>query len=239
MKTKFLLLLVILGLFSCEEAVNITFAEINKEYSDNAIIELNIPNAEGSSEIAKKINTKIDNHIANMLNFGEDDSDTISLAYAVSKFDKEYASFKSDFEESALVWEATFDGEVTYHSPGVITIAINSYLNTGGAHGNTNVTLFNFETASGTLLNLDDLIIDKLAFTDIAKKHFEVATQDKDKVSYGEYFFGEAFQLPANIGYNDDGVLLFYNVYEIASYAAGITEFTIPFEEVDDLLKIY
>jgi hypothetical protein len=229
-------LLIILA-FSCDEAVNTTFSESTFEYTESVLVEVNIPKADGESNISAQINSTIENHIANMLNFSEDVSDTISLKNAITKFEKEYEAFKSDFQESSLVWEAMFDGEVTYHSPLVITIAINSYLNTGGAHGNLNISLFNFDTSTGKLLSNDKLISNHISFSDIAKKHFKEHTNTQEE--FGDYFFGEAFHLPANIGYNKEGVLLFYNVYEIASYAIGVTEFTIPFEEVEDFLSVF
>jgi hypothetical protein len=43
--------------------------------------------------------------------------------------------------------------------------------------------------------------------------------------------------MPANIGYNDEGVIFLYNVYEIAPYARGIIEFTMPFETISEFLK--
>lgn len=237
MKTKYLIFLLIILAFSCDEAVNTTFSESTFEYTESVLVEVNIPKADGESNISAQINSTIENHIANMLNFSEDVSDTISLKNAITKFEKEYEAFKSDFQESSLVWEAMFDGEVTYHSPLVITIAINSYLNTGGAHGNLNISLFNFDTSTGKLLSNDKLISNHISFSDIAKKHFKEHTNTQEE--FGDYFFGEAFHLPANIGYNKEGVLLFYNVYEIASYAIGVTEFTIPFEEVEDFLSVF
>jgi hypothetical protein len=51
-----------------------------------------------------------------------------------------------------------------------------------------------------------------------------------------DFFFGKDFVLPENIGYNEEGLLLLYNTYEIASYAMGITEFTIPYSEINNLL---
>jgi len=235
LKTKFLALLFFLILFSCEEATVISFTEINKLYEDNAVIELNIPKAEGSSITSQAINKVIETHIANMLVFLEEPSDTLQLDYAIKNFDSEYKSFKDEFNESAMVWDASFDGEVTYQSPILISIAINSYVNSGGAHGNLNVTFFNFDAATGELLQFDDLFNNKEALTEVVKAHFEEETKDNDI----NYFFGEPFSLPANIGFNDEGIICFYNVYEIASYADGITEFTVPFEAVEDYLNMY
>lgn len=231
---RFFVLILVVSIFSCLEETTLSFTEINKVYENNATVEINIPKAEGNTQLANVINSKIENHIANMLNFSEDDADSISLDDAVKKFDAEYKTFKNDFEESALVWEALFDGEVTYQSSEIISIAINSYLNTGGAHGNTNITFLNFNSRNGDLLGFDDLFTNKEAFTKRIQPYFDKETKDSNI----NYFFDEGFSLPANIGFNEEGVIFFYNVYEIASYADGITEFTVPFEDINSFLKL-
>ena len=40
------------------------------------------------------------------------------------------------------------------------------------------------------------------------------------------------------MGFNENGIILLYNVYEIASYVQGVTEFTIPYAEANPYLKI-
>lgn len=234
---KIHLLIVLSIIFSCKEEAKISFTEFNIAFSENSIVEINAPRVETKSNIGDSINSKIENHIADMLNFGEDESNII-LGDALEKFDLEYVKFKTDFEENSLVWEAVFDGEVTYQSSEIISIAINSYLNTGGAHGNMNITFLNFNPENGKLYKVKDFINDQDAFEDIAKKYFEAEIQLSETEKFEDYFFGEDFHLPANIGFSDEGVILFYNVYEIASYAIGATEFTIPFEEVNSLLNI-
>ena len=235
---KILVLMFVCISFSCIEESQLSFSEINLKFNDNAIVEINVPNAEGESSVSKLINATIEEQIGNALNFSEDESDSISLPDAIKKFDTEYKEFKNDFEENALVWEAVFDGEITYQSSEIISIAINSYLNTGGAHGNMNITFLNFNPSTGNILNFDELINDKINFKDIAKQHFKTAIQTTEKSGFGDYFFGEDFHLPANIGFSDEGVILFYNVYEIASYAVGITELTIPYEDVEQYLIV-
>lgn len=234
LKTKFIPLIFVLILFSCEEITLLNFTETNMLYEDNATIELNIPKAEGTSISAKAINKVVENYIANMLVFLEEPSDTLQLDYAINAFDLEYKSFKDGFGENAMVWDASFDGEVTYQSPSLISIAINSYVNSGGAHGNLNITFFNFDS-TGTLLKFNDLFTDKEGLTEVVKAYFEEET----KGSEINYFFGEPFHLPVNIGFNDEGVVFFYNVYEIASYSDGITEFTVPFDAIENHLNIY
>lgn len=238
MKRIFSSILTVVLLWSCATEKALLFTESNALYEDNAVIEINIPIAEGDSELAKAINSKVENHIANMLNFAEEPSEDIQLKDAIKNFDANYKSFKNDFAESALVWEATFDGEVTHNSENIISLAISSYSNTGGAHGNTNVTFYNFDKATSKLIDINAIITDKEAFKSLAKQHFQDNIKRDDEFTYEDYFFGEGFHLPANIGFNDEGLILFYNPYEIAPYAMGITEFIIPYEEIDAILEL-
>lgn len=238
MKRIFSPILTVVLFWSCATEKALIFTESNTLYEDNAVIEINIPIAEGNTQLATTINTKVENHIANMLNFSETASETISLQDAIKNFDTNYKRFKNDFAESALIWEATFDGEITYNSENIISLAISSYSNTGGAHGNTNVTFYNFDKASSKLIDVNTLITDKEAFKTLVETHFKANINSTNEFTYEDYFFEAGFQLPANIGFNDEGLILFYNTYEVAPYAMGITEFTIPYKQLEDLLEL-
>lgn len=221
-------------IFSCAVTTPLAFTEINELYDDNAVIELNIPMAKGNTVQSNAVNKVIESHIANTLVFMEEPSDTIKLSSAIKSFDSEYKSFKEGFSESAMVWDASFDGEVMYQSSELISIAINSYVNSGGAHGNSNIVFFNFDS-SGNLLKFDDLFSNKEGLITVVESYFNKETEG----SSVNYFFDEPFHLPENFGFNVEGVIFFYNVYEIASYADGITEFTIPYSELEPFLKLY
>ena len=74
----------------------------------------------------------------------------------------------------------------------------------------------------------------------MVKQHNLKNLKTKNKPqSIEDYFFGKPFQLPENIGFNNNGLLLLYNTYEIASYAQGYTEFVIPFNDCESFLKVY
>ena len=69
---QFIQLFLCLSLFfSCAVTAPLIFTEINELYEDNAVVELNIPKAEGNTEQSQAINKVIENHIANMLVFLE------------------------------------------------------------------------------------------------------------------------------------------------------------------------
>ena len=234
-----LLVFVLLTITSCNKEVNLTFTETNFIKTEKAIIEINIPNADGNNTVSESINSTIENFIVNTISFSEDSLNNLSLNDAVKKFDSIYVAFKDDFEENPLIWEILIDGEVTYQSPALTCIAINSYLNTGGAHGNMTISFLNFNSQTGQLLHLDDHIKNKVDFIKLAENHFIIKLHESsNEDGFDNYFLGEDFHLPENIGFSDEGVILLYNVYEIAPYSEGITEFTIPFEEALPYLKI-
>lgn len=103
-----------------------------------------------------------------------------------------------------------------YQSETVISIALTSYMDTSGAHGNLNISFLNFNAKTGKLIANTDLFNDKKAFFKLAKTYYQNNIDKKDAV-----FDSENFVLPANIGYTEDGIILLYNTYEIAAYSAG------------------
>jgi hypothetical protein len=230
---------VFLILYSCNKDVVISFTEKTIKKTDKSIVDITYPEASGTTSVSQRINFAIENFLANEINMSETTDKNLTLEEAIRAFDNEYESFKEDFSDSAQQWEASFEGEVNFDSKNLVCIAINSYLDTGGAHGNSHVTFLNFDKKTGKLLSQNDIIKDKEAFKKLAQPYFEDVTKPfLNDESVQNMFFGEAFQLPENIGFNEVGVILLYNVYDIASYAQGITEFTIPYTEAKPYLKL-
>jgi hypothetical protein len=120
----------------------------------------------------------------------------------------------------------------------VITISIDSYTFTGGAHGNSVITLLNFDPETGNSYAQDDIFKKSNEFTELVKRHFKKESEAKKTNNQDVYFYGEDFRLPENIGFNEEGVIFLYNTYEMSSYAGGITEFTIPYAEIYKFLNI-
>jgi hypothetical protein len=172
MKRFLFIFLLVSCVISCKKESQLVFKELNTVHDTNTVVEINIPEAQGSSVVATAVNKQIRSHIANNLNFSEIDTDSLELSQSIEQFDAEFRDFKNRFGESRLVWEATFDGEVMYHSPEVLSISLTSYINTGGAHGNSSVEILNFNPENGKLFELKDLITNEDAFTSIAKRFF-------------------------------------------------------------------
>ncbi len=231
--------MVIIAIWSCDDEVNITFEDTLIETADQAKISIDIPKAVGTNSVADNINKVIETYAANQTNMANEEFEEKSIDQAIKKFNMEYETFSNDFPEGLQQWEALIDGEVTYQTPEIISITINSYIDTGGAHGNTTVGFLNFNAQTGGELTISDLISDREKFSKIVERYFENETAPKNENGeIQDFFFGKDFQLPESIGFSDEGVIILYNTYEIASYAQGITEFVIPYSEVESVLTM-
>jgi len=230
MQRSIVLLSLIFLVFSCEdEETKITFSEKNFTTNQNKIVEINIPQADGVEAVKNNINASIEAMVSASLNLAEDSvAKNMSISESIDKFNSEYASFKSEFPESALEWEAQIDGEIMYQSEAVISVVITNYLNTGGAHGSLVVSFLNFDALTGQSLKNEQLFNDMNAFKTVAEDYFNDQIADKKEL----YFEPDNFVLPQNIGFNETGVILLYNSYEVAPYSTGLTEFTIPFDDL-------
>ncbi|WP_431133371.1 DUF3298 and DUF4163 domain-containing protein [Psychroserpens mesophilus] len=238
MKKHLLYIIILSFFFSCKEDVKIEFSEANIETSEDADISINFPKATGNKDASELINSTIQNYIISQTNLSEDSLTNLTIEDAVKRFNTEFNNFKNDFPDSPQKWEAFIDGEVTYRSPEVICIAINTYLDTGGAHGNTNIKFFNFDSQTGKLYSKADLITDVQALSEIIENTLKNHVKSDSGESMENFFFGKDFQLPESIGFSDEGLIVLYNPYEIASYSQGIIEFTISFEEISSFLNI-
>lgn len=218
--------------FACNEDPKTAFTEINITSNDNNLVEANIPNAIGDTIITNIINSEINTVVMTALQVGESTvTDSKTIEESIKLFNEEYKSFNKDFPDSSMPWEAQIDGELLFESSKLISVSITSYVNTGGAHGNTSITFLNFDGQTGKRLKNKDLLKDEEGFKKLAQSYLKTTLKEDDVL-----FDDDLFKLPENMAYTDNGVVLLYNTYEIAPYSTGIIEFTIPFDEIDSFL---
>ncbi len=218
--------------FSCEKIAKTTFSDVTVSSENNSVIEVNIPKANGKQPIANTINSEIQNVVLSALHIGDPDNvSSKTIEEGIRSFHKNYKNFIKDFPESPQVWDAQIDGEVLYESEEITTISITSYVNTGGAHGILNISFLNFDNSNGQRIINKDLFKDIDGFKKIAQIHFKETIKEKDVI-----FENNEFELPTNIAYTEDGIVLLYNTYEIAPYSTGIIEFAIPFKKANAFL---
>jgi len=235
-KTSCLIICFSLILLNCKEDVKTTFEDISITTENNNIVEVNIPKAIGSKGVSDIINSEITKQVIQSLHIGEQENISVTtIEESINEFNTEFETFKNDFPENTQDWEAQIDSEVLFTSPEIICLAFTSYINTGGAQGSLNISFVNFEASTGNLIPNTELITDKASFKQVALPYFKEALKEKDIFE----FEIDSFKLPENISYNEEGIILLYNAYEIAPYATGILEFEIPYNEIEKDLTFY
>lgn len=133
--------------------------------------------------------------------------------------------------------------EATYCKKPVISLYYDRYEFTGGAHGTTTRTGNTWNTERGVMLSLRDLFKPGYDYKDTILRVVERDARHRQATGQVQYLDN----LSENIGkYYDDrnyylsenGIVIFYPLYTIAPYAAGIQTFTVPWIVFGDNLVI-
>lgn len=198
-----------------------------------------IPVANGETEAAKRINDRV--FQITKLIVGQENDRSANYEELFSGFIKNYEDFIKENPDHPGGWEATVKGSVPYQTPELLNIKIDSYMMTGGAHGNGNQTSLIFDPRDGKELNIGDIVNDTNVLSRIAERKFREKYNipaESSINSTGLMFNNDKFALPANIFLTGNGLLLFYNAYEIAAYVDGTREILIPYNEISDYLSV-
>ncbi len=117
---------------------------------------------------------------------------------------------------------------VNLNNPKLISIYNDYYEYLGGAHGNIIRTSYNVDKQNVRLLMLQDLFIKNSNYKDIINKEIvrQINLEPDIYFDSGKDFKG----IKDNQGYylTGENLIIYYQLYEIAPYVAGIREFKIP-----------
>ena len=169
----------------------------------------------------------------------------VSREEILQSLDSIAEQFFTDYEELALLtsdysspWVVETVGKVLFQSPNVISVELANYSFTGEAHPNTYTTLLNFEAQTGKKIELDRVIKNQDRLEEIVEEKFRATHGIKKKEDLNEagFFWDRDFYLPANFALVEEGLYLYYNAYEAASYVVGATEILVPKEELEGIL---
>ncbi|UII77905.1 DUF3298 and DUF4163 domain-containing protein [Flagellimonas sp. HMM57] len=242
MKKSIGILLLVLIAIGCENSDKLTFEPLQIVGEDCATcpkIDIDVPKAIDDTAIANTINRSTEEEIISYLSFDEEE-DIETLNDAIVSFTKSFEELATRFPEDTVGWEAKVDGEVVYEDQNILTLAMKTYIYTGGAHGYGATTFLNFDKIKGTELENWELFEDLEDFQKLAEAKFRAQESIPEKGNInvtGFMFEDDEFHLAENIGYTEDGIQFVYNQYEVASYADGPILLTLPFKEINKYLK--
>lgn len=239
--SKIIILLIILILASCREETErtISFEESYSKVEDSVLMEFNLVKASSKNEpFSSLINKTIEDSIVRILYQAKRKSNNKTIDDAIISFKREYAHFKSEFNDPEVHFECTFDTEVLYQSDEILTIALTSYFNLGGAHGNSYISILNFDKQTQSLINSNLELLDN---SDEFKVRFNKSFKEKltKQLESEVEIESTCISLPNQIGLNYEGVLFIYNAYEIDIIGSELFEFVIPYNEIEKSLNYH
>lgn len=204
-----------------------------------AYFEVNYPEFSGlDSGVVKVLRQKMDAAVS----LGNPESQGQSMKQIGETFIQDYDDFKSEIPEAFGGWHYTAKVNVEVLTDSLLSLSVNDEYYTGGAHGGSGVYFININPKTGTEFTLDNFLKPGYddALTALGNRAFRQTRQLADTASLSENYFEfpeDKFQLNKNYGFKKEGIVFFYNSYEIAPYAAGPTEIVIPYEDMKDWIK--
>ena len=120
------------------------------------------------------------------------------------------------------------------------TVVLNSSSYLGGAHGASAQQYYNFDLEKKKLVLLNDILLDKQR-PQLERKAYEAFKQwviaSELSTNVQEYEQAWKFKLSENYYLGQQGLILQYAEYEIGPYVVGLPRLTIPYAELQGILK--
>lgn len=127
---------------------------------------------------------------------------------------------------------------IHYNENDILSMTLEVYTYMGGAHGSTMDIPLNFDVKTGNRGVLEDFLGNNENYNKIILDNIKNAV-DKNPDLYFKDIVDKYKTLPYNQKFylTKDSVVIFFDEYEIAPYAAGRVEFVIPYTEFPKGLK--
>jgi hypothetical protein len=153
------------------------------------------------------------------------------------------ANAKNEGGFLATPWNMEAEAIVQQQTPKHIILKTNTNWFMGGAHPISMEYFYVYDRKTFKRIRLDDLFkpnydqkLLSIAET-VFRKQEHLKPADALNEEHGYFFENGRFLLNDNFTLTATSIKFLYNVYEIKSYAAGITEIEIPLESLKEILK--
>lgn len=193
----------------------------NDEYIESTI---NMPIITNSNKIVERsTNDRIKNDIFEFYN----------------KSYKEAKQYLKDNPDEENKFVANVDFELKKNTDSALSIKVRYYTYSGGAHGYYQDIAYNVDMRTGKFLELMDLFKDNTKYKEVIDEEIKqqiTELEKKDKENVGIYNF-KGIKENQNFYLQDDNLVIYFDLYDITPYAAGIPEFSINKKLISYMLK--
>lgn len=148
----------------------------------------------------------------------------------IQKSAEEWEEIRKDAEENNYKSDYQTDFKVKFNQSPYLSILTSNYMYTGGAHGNTVVESFNYNTTDGSRIYLTDILTTEDQLKEVQNYVWEYAIE-RPEIFYPDLKKEDVILTKDTAFYfNESGITLVFQQYEIAPYVSGNQEIVIPEE---------
>lgn len=143
--------------------------------------------------------------------------------------------------EAMGLWEMERNIQVSFGADHLATLNYSESGYTGGAHPFSGQRYFVLDLDSGKQLTLKDLLAAgyEEGLNEAGERAFRKERNIPPAASLEEagfWFANNIFKVNTNVGVMNNGLVFAFNPYEVAPYAMGPTEFTVPYSDINALI---
>ena len=126
------------------------------------------------------------------------------------------------------------DFKINKNTPYILSLATHNYSYNGGAHGYYEEVSYNIDMKNGSILKFKELFKENSDYISIISN--QIRNQIKENKEYQGYEFEQISEIQKFYIINDK-LIIYFDLYEIAPYVAGIPKFEIQIDEINHIIK--
>lgn len=160
-----------------------------------------------------------------------------SLQEMGDDFVKDFEAFLKEMPGYDLGWYFRGTVKVLISSDTLISLQVDTESFTGGVHPTYTTNFVNVEPKTGTAFLIDAMLrpgyqeeLNRLGEEDLRN---QLELGEGDSLALPELIDGK-FTLNDNYGFRKEGIVFYFNDYEVGSFAEGPIEILIPYETLQD-----
>lgn len=232
------------------------------EYEINTVKQISTANGKVIAEVHIKypelrctndlLNNNFKNYINNIVqsllkeNMNDEDTakaKTIKTASAafIKSCKKNIENYNKQNPDDRQVWYCDVIGNIEMQSANHITLRFNYDSYTGGAHSNYGEYWATFRISDGKKITLNDVIADNDKFLKLAEQRFKqvngLPASQKLTQEEGFMFENDKFYISENIGLTKNGLVIYYEPYQVAPFSFGASILFFKYLEIGDILN--
>jgi len=159
----------------------------------------------------------------------------------VDNIDQQYEALQRDFPDYATEWTVERNVDIVFNAPHTLCLRMDEYTFTGGAHGNASRKYTIRDARTGEPVGAEKIFVDGYReelnrLGEIAFREVRQLEPDEPLNDAGFSFSQNQFALNDNVGVTRDGIVFYFNDYEIGPHVFGPTLVLLPFDRIGGLL---